>query len=147
MKVILLKNDSKLGSMGSIKTVSDGFARNFLIPNGVALPANKKNVALVAEMKTSKGKTIKDAAKSQTAVVKQLKATTLSFKSKANDTGAFFAKITKDSIAKALQDQGLSIKSKKVHLESAISKAGTYNVEVMAPTGEKVSITVEAKNI
>ncbi|MFZ5365136.1 MAG: 50S ribosomal protein L9 [Patescibacteria group bacterium] len=144
MKIVLIKNDKKLGHIGDIKEVSDGFARNYLIPNKIAKPATSGEVSRAQAMK-KRIDTAKQRSKiSMETLAERLRGVHLSITLKADESGTFFSKITADKIAELLSEKGIKIKSKIIKLEQPIKKAGNYNINVQGGD-DLVQIDLEAK--
>jgi len=144
MKVVLIKNDSKLGSIGDIKEVSVGYARNYLIPNKIAKPATEGEVAKAKSMKKRIDSSKKRSKIDMGSLAERLQGHKLSITSKADENGTFFAGITAEKISESLNNKKLEVKPKQIKLDEPIKKAGNYNVNVQA--GDKiVQIDLEAK--
>ena len=130
MKVILKEDIKKIGSMGQIVTVADGFARNYLVPKGLAVQANIKNMKSLEHAK----KVIQEKAKKVKTSVQdfadRLSKITLVIKTKAGDEGKLFGSVTTMDIAEQLKNEGIEIDKKKISLDEPIKRIGTYAVSV-----------------
>ncbi len=147
MIVILLKDVKGTGKEGDVVKVSDGYARNQLIPKGFAKEATQGNVrnlekqkALAAEKKAAQ----KEAAQKQ---ADELEKVTIEIKTKGGDNGKLFGSITSKDIAEALEEQyGLKVDKKKIDLAAPIKQTGVTNVtiklfpEVSAKVKVKVTV-------
>ena len=147
MIVILLKDVKGTGKAGDVVKVSDGYARNQLIPKGFAKEATQGNVrnlekqkALAEEKKAAQ----KEAAAKQ---AEELEKVTIEIKTKGGEHGKLFGSITSKDIAEALEEQyGLKIDKKKIDLPSPIKQTGVTKVtvklfqEVAAKVKVKVTI-------
>ena len=147
MIVILLKDVKGTGKEGDAVKVSDGYARNQLIPKGFAKEATQGNVrnlekqkALAAEKKAAQ----KEAAQKQ---ADELEKVTIEIKTKGGDNGKLFGSITSKDIAEALEEQyGLKVDKKKIDLAAPIKQTGVTNVtiklfpEVSAKVKVKVTV-------
>ena len=147
MIVILLKDVKGTGKAGDVVKVSDGYARNQLIPKGFAKEATQGNVrnlekqkALAEEKKAAQ----KEAAAKQ---AEELEKVTIEIKTKGGENGKLFGSITSKDIAEALEEQyGLKIDKKKIDLPSPIKQTGVTKVtvklfqEVAAKVKVKVTI-------
>jgi large subunit ribosomal protein L9 len=143
MKVILLETIEDLGSVGQEVKVKDGYARNFLIPGGKAVPATK-GAAKTFKDKIEAG--IKAEAKTRDHAQKaseELSAVALSFKVKSGDEGKLFGSITTSQISDALKDKGFAIERKKIHLVEPIKHTGTHDVSIRLYPGVTATIKVE----
>ncbi|HZV46425.1 MAG TPA: 50S ribosomal protein L9 [Thermodesulfovibrionales bacterium] len=130
MKVILKEDIKKIGSMGQTVTVADGFARNYLVPKGLAVQANIKNMKSLEHAK----KVIQEKAKKMKASVQdfadRLSKITLVIKAKAGEEGKLFGSVTTMDIAEQLKNEGIEIDKKKISLDEPIKRIGTYAVSV-----------------
>jgi large subunit ribosomal protein L9 len=130
MKVILKEDVRNVGNMGEIVDVSDGFARNFLVPRKLAVEANVKNIKSIEHEK----KVIEERAKkiriSAQDLSDKLANTTLVIKAKAGEEGKLFGSVTTMDIAEQLKNTGFEIDKKRISLDEPIKRVGTYAVTV-----------------
>lgn len=130
MDVILLKDVPNLGAKGEKKHVKDGYARNYLIPNGLALPYTPKNLRrFKSEFELKKSYEIKkeeDALKLQ----KELSTITLTIKRKVGKDGKLFGAITTKDIAEIIKNQKFDIDKKDILLEEPIKSKGIYDIKI-----------------
>ncbi|HRH44781.1 MAG TPA: 50S ribosomal protein L9 [Pyrinomonadaceae bacterium] len=128
---VLLKDDiDNLGGRGEVVKVKAGYARNYLLPRGLALLATKGNIKQVEAVKSAllkKAATEKATAELQ---ANQMGAISLTFERKAGDEGTLFGSVTSMDIAEALKAQGYDIDRKKINLKDAIKITGEYSVPV-----------------
>jgi large subunit ribosomal protein L9 len=130
MKVILKEDVKNIGSMGQIIDVADGFGRNYLVPKGLAVDANIKNIkSLEHEKKViqEKAKKIKNQAQD---LATKISNTTLVIKVKAGEEGKLFGSVTTMDIAEQLKNEGIDIDKKKISIEETIKRLGSYAVKV-----------------
>lgn len=130
MKVILQEEVKNLGKMGDVANVSDGYARNYLIPKKLAVEANVKNVKALDHEKRKledKAKKIKSEAQG---LSEKLSAMTLTLRAKAGDEERLFGAITNKDIAEALKAEGLDIDRKRILLDEPIKRLGSHSVGV-----------------
>lgn len=131
MEVILLKDVRGIGKAGAVAKVSDGYARNMLLPRGLAkeaTAANKK--ALEREKATMEAKRQEEIAEAK-AQKEKLEAMTLTLKTKAGEGGRLFGAITSKDIAEELKKQtGMDIDKRKFVLDTPIKQVGETIVEV-----------------
>jgi large subunit ribosomal protein L9 len=128
---VLLREDiENLGGRGEVVKVKAGYARNYLLPRGLALLATKGNVKQVEAEKTALLK--KRAAEKATADLQadQMKDISLEFVRKAGEEGTLFGSVTSMDIAEALQAKGYEIDRKRISLKDAIKMTGEYTVPV-----------------
>jgi len=141
MKVILLKNIDKLGRQGEIKEVSIGYARNFLIPRGLADQATPD---LIAQLENRKKKEVKQAEKDLLKIEKlaeELDGKQFGISAKASDAGSLYAAITKEKIVKILSQEGYEV-SKSVVSVDQIKTIGNHSILLAFPHGIEVTITL-----
>jgi large subunit ribosomal protein L9 len=145
MKVVLIQHIQGYGRKGEVKDVKDGYALNCLLPQGKAVQATEKNVKKYSKL-VEKEKVQKQVMSEEPNVLaKKLRGVVLDFAEKADESGNFFAGVTKDKIAKALVAKGLVVKSKQVKLDEAIKKEGQYPVKVEVAPGVESEIKVVTK--
>ena len=139
MKVIIIKDIKKVGRQGDVVEVKDGYARNYLIPQGLALLANENNMMRLEKIK--KMHMLKEEKEQQEALKMKEKLDNISItiSVEAKDDGATYGSVNEANIAKALKEEGFEIERKKINLDAPIKKLGVYNVEI------KLYRDVEAK--
>lgn len=143
MKVVLLETIEGVGSVGDEVKVKDGYARNYLIPKGIALMASDSNIKAFRDKIQSR---IKSEAKSKEHALKfaeQLESTALSFTVKTGQEGKLFGSITSTNIFDALKEKGFEIDKKKIALPEPIRHVGTHEVSVGLYPGVYARIKVE----
>ncbi|TAN42630.1 MAG: 50S ribosomal protein L9 [Nitrospirae bacterium] len=142
MKVILKSDVKDLGEMGSLVSVKDGFARNYLIPKNLAVEANEKNVkALEHERKKilEMARKVKAGAEELAAKISALSVT---IKAKAGDEDKLFGSVTSMDIADALKGQGVDIDKKKIVLDDPIKRLGAYTIPVKIHSSVSAQLNV-----
>jgi len=136
MKVVLLKDVSKIGKKGEIKNVSDGYARNFLIPRKLALVATPevlKKIEKENQLKAEKEKQIKEESQK---LLKELQKQLYKITVKAGGSGKLFGALTSADIAKLISETtGNKIDKKWVILEKPIKELGLYDIKLKLPGG------------
>ena len=143
MKVILKDDVKKVGKIGDIVNVANGYARNYLIPRGLAAEANMKNIKSLEHEKRimqDKAKKIKNSAQD---LASRISATTLVIKAKAGDEEKLFGSVTTMDIAEALHSEGIEIDKKRILLEEPIKRLGSYSVNVKLHHDVSTQITVQ----
>jgi len=130
MKVILTKDIDRLGGAGDIVRVKDGYARNYLIPQGLALPANERNVKELEFNRRRIQKQIEGKYGEARAVVEKLAAVDITITKKVGEEGKLYGSVTTREIADALREKGFEIEHRHVLLDAPIKKSGVYEVEV-----------------
>jgi len=131
MKVILQKDVKGSGKVGDIVNVSDGYARNFLIPKGIAIEANTQNLNEIKQKKASQDFKIEEEKKAAFEIKKKIEEQTIKLSAKGGESGKLFGSITTKDIAQGLKDQyKVEVDKKKVTLTDEIKTFGTYKAEV-----------------
>lgn len=130
MKVILIKDLGKLGKEGEAVEVKDGYARNYLIPQGMALQAIDKNFKKFQEVKSAKAK-LREREKEKSLTLKtQLEKISLTIPAEAKDNEEIYGSINELQIVKLLKQEGVDIEKDKIIIESPIKKLGVYNIKI-----------------
>lgn len=146
MKLILKADVKGLGKKESMVDVSDGYARNFLIPRGLAVEASSSNINVMNTKKEAeKNKKDKELQQAKD-LAEKLKSIGVVFKTKAGESGKLFGSITSKDVAdKLLKDHKLDIDKKKISMPDALKALGTYEAEIKLYPGVsgKLSIKVE----
>lgn len=130
MKVILAKDVEKLGNAGEMVRVKDGYARNYLIPKGLALVANEKSVKQLEFNKRMIEKKISSEVGVATLLASKLAACEIRIQKKVGEEGKLFGSVTNREIEEALKAKGFEIDHRNIILDSSIKKSGVYEVEV-----------------
>jgi large subunit ribosomal protein L9 len=143
MKIILKEDIKKLGKMGQIVDVADGYARNYLVPKGIAVEASTKNIRSLEHEKKiiqEKARKHKDSAQD---LASRISAMTLTIKAKAGEEEKLFGSVTTMDIAEALLTRGVEIEKKKIVLEEPIKRLGSYSVQIKLHPDVSVPLTIE----
>ncbi|MCE5286836.1 MAG: 50S ribosomal protein L9 [Pelosinus sp.] len=131
MKVILLQEVKKLGQKGDVIEVSEGYARNFLLPKKLADVATSTNVNNAAQKKASEARKQQQAIDEAKVMASQLGKVELTIAVKTGEGGKLFGSVTSKDIADALEAQhGLKMDKRKIELKEAVKAVGTYPVTV-----------------
>jgi large subunit ribosomal protein L9 len=130
MQVILRERLEKLGNPGDVVVVKPGYARNYLIPRGLAYEATAVNVRRI---EAEQAKAAQLAAEQKSAAQQQAKAlegVSLTFNVRAGEEGKLFGSITSADIAEKLASQGIAIDRRQIDLEEPIKALGVFDVPV-----------------
>jgi len=130
MEVILKEDIATLGKIGEIVRVRDGYARNYLLPRGLVLEANKRNLKTFEHQKKIVADQKQKITRHATVVGDQLSGVSLLIPMKVGEEGKLFGSVTTMQIEKALKAKGLNVDRRKIHLEAPIKVAGDYEVAV-----------------
>ncbi|MDD5422539.1 MAG: 50S ribosomal protein L9 [Candidatus Omnitrophota bacterium] len=142
MKVILTQNVDRIGSIGDVVTVKEGFARNFLIPSNKAkeaTPGNMKILDLLKKKKASEEAKIIDAAKK---IADKISNLSLTIAAQAGEEEKLFGSVSNDDIASALAGEGIEVDKRGIQLEEPIKKLGVYQVIVKVHPEVKANLRV-----
>ncbi len=148
MKVILKKDVNNLGRSGEIKTVKDGYARNFLMPRGLvetategALKAWKNSADKRSKRVAAEDGALKDLAK-------RLGAITLSFSRPVSEDGVMFGSVAKSDIIKNLAAADMDVSKEMIRLAASIKAVGTFEVEIVLKQdiAAKIKVAVSAQS-
>ncbi|MBE5886518.1 MAG: 50S ribosomal protein L9 [Lachnospiraceae bacterium] len=144
MKVILLQDVKALGKKGDMVEVSDGYARNFILPKKVGVEANEVNKNDLKLQKANQEKVAKEQYDAAVALGKELEALTVNVTVKAGEGGRVFGAVTAKEISQALSKQhGKDVDKKKIQLSDSIKNVGSFEVSVKLHT--KVTATLSVK--
>jgi large subunit ribosomal protein L9 len=145
MKVILKQDINGLGKKEEIVNVKDGYARNYLLPKGLAVIADETNINQSKARKEAEMKKKTRELEYAKSIADKLKEVTVVIKAKAGESGKLFGSITSKDIAdKLLSDFNLDIDRKKLNMDDAIKSLGTTEVEARLYSGvsEKFKVKV-----
>ena len=130
MKVILTTTIKKLGKIGDTVTVKPGFARNFLLPNNMALRENKKNIQhyekIKDEMRIKEESKLNDAKK----LIEGIKKIKITFSKEADEKDQLYGSITKKEIIENLSENNLKVKSDDIIIRNQIKTIGEHKIEI-----------------
>jgi large subunit ribosomal protein L9 len=130
MEVILREDVEKVGARGALVRVADGYARNFLLPKRLAVPATDSNKKIVEqEREAYVRREAKDVSESED-LAKLLIGVTLTFRHKVGENNHLFGSVTAKDIADALEAQKFHVERRKVQLEEPIRTVGEYEIAV-----------------
>lgn len=135
MQVLLLKDVPNLGKAGTVKNVADGYARNYLFPQKLAVPATPeamKQAEAIRKAALRRQQRIEEEAE---ALAKELEAITLTFRAKAGESGKLYGSVTAGHIAEALSAKmGMEFDKRKIDLEEPLKELGAHQVRIkLAP--------------
>jgi len=142
MKVILLDDVAKVGRRGEVRDVSDGYARNFLIPKKLALSAsagNLKNLEHIKQQQDSKAQRIKGDAQG---LQQQIEALTYEERRQASEEGKLFGSVTSQDLADFLGKHGIKIERRRIHLDEPIKTLGETTVPIRLHTDVTAQLKV-----
>lgn len=146
MEVILLKDVKGQGKKGDIIKVSDGYARNFLIPRGIAIEATEGSKKKLKEEKAARERKRQQELKEARKLSERISSLKVALRVKAGEKGKLFGSVTAKDIAEALEKQhGIKIDKKKIVLDEPIKNTGEFEVEVKVYREISAGLKVEIK--
>ena len=142
MKIILLDDVPKLGRRGEVRDVSDGYARNFLLPHKLALnatAANLKNLDAIKASQESKAAKARTESEEQARVIEAL---AFAQTRQASDEGKLFGSVGKADIAMFLAQHGIEVERRRIMLDEPIKTLGEVNVPIRLPADVTAQLKV-----
>ncbi len=131
MKIILMSEVKSLGPIGTVVDVADGYARNYLLPRGLAAEASKGSLALLEQQRRAKARRDAEAVASAEALGKQLEGLLLNVPAKAGGNGRLFGAVTNGDVAEAIRRElGVEVDRHKIEVPDNIKSLGSYPVEI-----------------
>ncbi len=146
MEVLLKQDVEGVGSAGDIKKVAAGYARNFLIPQGLASAANQGAAKQAEQIKAAAQRRQQRERASATSLAERIQGVTLTFHARAAETGKLFGSITASDIAEALEKKlGVEISKRQIDLEHPLRDLGAHQVPVhlMSDLTPAVNVVIE----
>jgi large subunit ribosomal protein L9 len=142
MEVILREEVPNLGGVGDVVKVKPGFARNFLLPRGLAVVADRRNIRVLEHQKrlvADKRERDRRHAQSQ---AQQFGSLRLTIKARAGEEGKLFGSVTNLDIERALADHGFSVERRRIRLEEPIKVLGEHVVPIHLGVGVDANVTI-----
>ena len=130
MEVILKEDVANIGKIGEVVRVRDGYARNYLLPRGLVLLANKKNLKTFEHHKKVVADQKQKITREAQSVGQSINAVSLTIRMRVGEEGKLFGSVTNIQIEKALKAQGLIVDRRKIQLEEPIKVTGDYDVPI-----------------
>jgi large subunit ribosomal protein L9 len=130
MKVLLVSDVRKLGYLGDVVDVADGYARNFLFPQGLAKAATDNNIKSIAKAKAARAEERNLERKQLEKAAQAVNGAEAVIAAAANELGHLFGSVFRHDIAKNLREQGLEVADEVVMLHEHIKEVGTYSVKL-----------------
>ena len=148
MEVILREEVADLGSVGDIVKVRPGFARNFLLPRGLAVVADTRNIRVLEHQKRLVADKRERDRKQAQSVADRLNSLRLTIKARAGEEGKLFGSVTNLDIEKALAAQGFTVERRRIRLEEPIKSIGEHalTIHLGVGVGARVTVVVEAES-
>lgn len=144
MKVILLKDVKGSGKAGDTINAADGYARNFLLKNGLAVEANSKNLNELAGRQASAQHKLDVEKEENEKIAQKLDGKSVTVKAKAGQGGKLFGAVKTSAVADAIEEQyGVKLDKKKITLNSEIKSFGDYSAAIRMTQGVSCSVDVK----
>ncbi len=146
MKVILKQDVKGLGKKEDMVNVSDGYARNFLFPKGMAVEASASNINVMNTKKDAEAKRKSKELAEAKELAEKLSKIQVVIKTKAGENGKLFGSITSKDISENLKDKhGIDIDKKKINLDESIKSIGTTAADVKLYAGVSAKLTIKVE--
>lgn len=142
MDVILREDVPHLGHIGDIVKVRPGYARNYLLPRGLATVADKRNVRVLEHEKRIVDERRKRALSAAEQLAARLNTTTITIAARAGEEGKLFGSVTNLDIERALTEAGLTIDRRRIRLDDPIKTLGEHKVSIALSAGVQAEATV-----
>ena len=130
MKVILTENIPSLGEIGKVVNVAPGYARNYLLPQGLAQEATGKNVRELEHRKRILAQKREKVRQEMLSLAEKLNQVKISMRRKVSEEDKLYGSVSAMDVASALQEQGFDLPRKDIQLEQPIKQLGTYEIPI-----------------
>ena len=130
MEIILKQDIDKLGKVGEVVEVKDGYARNFLLPKGLGLRANATNLKVVEREKQKALLRLEQEKTEAQALAEKINATSCTVSVEAGQDGKLFGSVTTQDIAQAYKAEGINLDKRKIELEQPIKEVGVFKISI-----------------
>jgi len=142
MEVILRDEIEKLGNRGDVVKVADGYARNYLLPKRLAVPATEANKKIIEQERQAHLRKEAKLAGEAEELAKLLSGVAVTIEQKAGEMDQLFGSVTAKDIAEALEKQNFQIDRRKIHIEEPIKQLGEHKVTLRLHRTVNAEITV-----
>jgi len=142
MDIILTENVKGLGTIGDVVNVKPGYGRNYLVPQGLAVEANDRNINEMEHHKRQLTHKAEKLSKEAADIKARIEAIECSFVHKASEEGKLFGSVTSMEIAEALAAKGVEIDRRKIILDQPIKDLGEHEVEIKLNAGANATVKV-----
>lgn len=144
MQVILIKDVNNLGGVNELVTVKNGYARNFLIPQKMAVEANSGNLKMLEERQKQQKKREEKMLAEINKVVEVLKASPIKLGAKTGTSGKIFGSVTSVQLARAIREEkGYDIDRRRIHILEDVKELGTYKAKIDFGGGKETELEFE----
>lgn len=142
MKIILKKDVESVGRAGDLVNVSDGYARNFLIPRGLGIEASSKSMKVLKNEMDIVERRVQKEKKAAQSMVERLEGVTCNIFRKVGQQDKLFGSVSTKDIGDALREQGIEIDKRNILLEEPIKSLGEFSVKIKLHSGISADIKV-----
>jgi large subunit ribosomal protein L9 len=142
IELLLTSNVENLGIVGDIVRVRMGYARNYLVPMGVAEVPTEEKMEALSEAREIALKDFETNRAEQASIIEKLNGITLTLTRSANDQGGLYGSVTQRDIADALVENGYAVDTRAVRLHSAIRRIGEYHVTIQFGTDMRIDVEI-----
>lgn len=143
MRVILKADVESLGKMGDLVKVSDGYARNYLIPKGFAAEASSKNIKTLEHEKAIITRKAEKEKKNAEAMLEKFAGLSVTISRRVGEQDKLFGSVTSKDVEKALADQGIEVNRKDIVMDDAIKALGDYSVKIKLYPGIAAQVALK----
>jgi len=145
IELLLLKNIDHLGIVGDVVRVKKGYARNYLLPHGIAEIPTPTRIAMLEEDRAKALAELAHLRSAREELLESMVDVTLTLTRSCNDQGALYGSVTQRDICDALQANNLDIGFRSIRLSAAIRRIGTYTVPIQFDKDLRTEITIEVE--
>lgn len=131
IELLLLENVDNLGIVGDVVNVKPGYARNFLLPRGLAEPPTQEKIEALAERRALIEAELAKQAEAQKALIERLADYELTMERSTNDQGALYGGVSQHDIAEALRAEGFEVEDRFIRLGEQIKRVDTYHIPIV----------------
>jgi large subunit ribosomal protein L9 len=142
MELLLRQNVEHLGRVGDVVKVKSGYARNYLLPRGLAVMVTKSNVAEIARARALALQEEQERISSLKDLGQKLVETSVTIEGRANEEGHLFGSVSAMQIAQALRQKGFPIEERQVRLEHPLKEIGVFDVQLHLHQGVEATVKV-----
>jgi large subunit ribosomal protein L9 len=147
MEVILREDVPHLGNIGDIVRVKAGYARNYLLPRGLAVVADRRNVGALEHQRRVAADRRERVLRAAQSVAQKIAALRVTIKARAGEEGKLFGSVTNMDIEKALAEQGITVERRQIRLDEPIKRLGEHKVPIHLGVGVDTELTVDVQPV
>lgn len=130
MEIILSKNIEKLGRVGDVVKVKDGFARNYLLPKNLGVPATSGNIKRIAQLKAKEAALYQERKKEAQAVADKLSKVSITVAVEVNDLEKLYGAVTETEILIGLEQEGYTFERSQLLIEKPVEELGIFEIGI-----------------